>query len=254
MTQAPPAQVIHGDFPAGGPIDFCPERHYLLYARDGVLRLDDGGRVWSLPPARAALIAATRPITFWLPRPVTALSVLFDATHGPAPAADLSVFDMSPLARALLEELRHCTDGPTEGPTGAYDTALFDTLRKVVWRLAETPSPAQRPAGRSDLVRRALDRTEAQLDNQPSFAALAEDLAVTQRTLARHILAETGMTWRANLRRMRVIRAIEWLADPDRSITDIALGTGYASLSAFNAAFREITGQTPSDYRDSFRT
>ena len=250
MTQDPPAQVIHGDFPAGGPIDFCPDRHYLLYARDGVLRLDDGGRVWSLPPARAALIAATRPITFWLPRQVTALSVLFDATHGPAPAADLSVFDMSPLARALLEELRHCTDGPTD----THEQALFDTLRKVVWRLAETPSPAQRPAGRSDLVRRALDRTEAKLDSQPSFAALAEDLAVTQRTLARHILAETGMTWRANLRRMRVIRAIECLADPDRSITDIALGTGYASLSAFNAAFREITGQTPSDYRDSFRS
>ena len=159
-------------------------------------------------------------------------------------------FSTAEESRALLEELRHCTDGPTD----THEQALFDTLRKVVWRLAETPSPAQRPAGRSDLVRRALDRTEAKLDSQPSFAALAEDLAVTQRTLARHILAETGMTWRANLRRMRVIRAIECLADPDRSITDIALGTGYASLSAFNAAFREITGQTPSDYRDSFRS
>jgi AraC-like DNA-binding protein len=29
----------------------------------------------------------------------------------------------------------------------------------------------------------------------------------------------------------------------------VAFATGYNSLSAFNAAFREFTGQTPSDYR-----
>ncbi|WP_198943550.1 helix-turn-helix domain-containing protein [Actinokineospora bangkokensis] len=36
-------------------------------------------------------------------------------------------------------------------------------------------------------------------------------------------------------------------------MTTIAFRIGYASLSAFNAAFQDLTGRTPSDYRASFR-
>lgn len=61
------------------------------------------------------------------------------------------------------------------------------------------------------------------------------------------------MTWRAVLRRMRVLRAIEELAAGNVPVTKIAFNVGYASLSAFNAAFRELTGRTPTGYRDSFR-
>ena len=61
------------------------------------------------------------------------------------------------------------------------------------------------------------------------------------------------MTWRAVLRRMRVLRAIEELAAGDAPITKIAFAVGYTSLSAFNAAFLQLTGRTPSEYRASFR-
>ena len=52
---------------------------------------------------------------------------------------------------------------------------------------------------------------------------------------------------------MRVLRAIEELAAGDVPVTTIAFTTGYTSLSAFNAAFRELTGRTPTQYRASFR-
>lgn len=243
------AVVIHGEFPAGGPIRFHDARHYLLYARSGLLRLEAGGRRWSLPPARAALIGAGTPITFWLPQPVTALSVLFDPNWMPAPPEPLAVFDLSPLARALLDELRPCTEGPRDD----HDLRLFETLHHTVRRLAQTPYPASRPTGKTSLVSSALDLTEARLGEAPAFAELARDLAVTERTLARRIRAETGMTWSANLRLMRVLKAIEALAATEDSVTEIALATGYASLSAFNAAFRELTGMTPSDYRETCR-
>ena len=56
------------------------------------------------------------------------------------------------------------------------------------------------------------------------------------------------MTWRAVLRRMRVLRAIEELAG-ESVRHDVAHAVGYASLSAFNAAFRDLTGRTPTQYR-----
>jgi AraC-like DNA-binding protein len=55
------------------------------------------------------------------------------------------------------------------------------------------------------------------------------------------------------LRRMRVMRAIEQLATSQDSVTTIAHAVGYTSLSAFNAAFRDLTGRTPTQYRASFR-
>ena len=61
------------------------------------------------------------------------------------------------------------------------------------------------------------------------------------------------MTWRAVLRRMRVLGAIELLAASEDSVTGIAYAVGYTSLSAFNVAFRELTGRTPTEYRASFR-
>jgi AraC-like DNA-binding protein len=53
---------------------------------------------------------------------------------------------------------------------------------------------------------------------------------------------------------MRVLRAIEELAAGDSPVTEIAFMVGYTSLSSFNAAFRELTGLTPTQYRASFRS
>lgn len=60
------------------------------------------------------------------------------------------------------------------------------------------------------------------------------------------------MTWRQSLRRLRMNHAIEALADPQRQITEIAFSVGYNSLSAFNTAFRDFTGMTPTEFRASF--
>ena len=51
-----------------------------------------------------------------------------------------------------------------------------------------------------------------------------------------------------------MVRAVELLAQDGLSVTKVGLGVGYASLSGFNAAFRDFAGQTPSDYRASFRS
>ena len=50
----------------------------------------------------------------------------------------------------------------------------------------------------------------------------------------------------------RIERAKTLLADPRMSITEIAMDVGFGGSSAFSAAFRRITGATPTDYRRSF--
>ncbi|WP_243704541.1 helix-turn-helix transcriptional regulator [Micromonospora sp. KC723] len=105
--------------------------------------------------------------------------------------------------------------------------------------------------GRSPELRRALRLTQDRLAVQVRLEDVAREVGLAPRSLARRF-EETGMTWRATLRWMRMLRAIEELAAGDASVTTVALTVGYTPLSAFNAAFRELTGRTPTQYRTSF--
>jgi AraC-like DNA-binding protein len=204
-----------------------------------------------LPPARAALIEAGRPIRVSIPQPVTTASVLFDTGFTPTPAAPLTVFDLSPLARALVTECGAW--GESDQPLPAYAETLFAALAAVTWRLAERPSPVVVPSGRSPELRQALRLTQERLGGEVRFEDVAAAVGLAPRSLARRFEDETGMTWRAVLRRMRILRAVEELAAGDAPITTVAFSVGYGSLSAFNAAFRELTTRTPTEYRASFR-
>jgi len=231
--------------------ELCVGQHYLLCASAGALRLEAQGRTWVLPPARAALIEAGRAIQVGIPQPVTTASVLFDTAFTAVPPAPLTVFDLSPLARALVAEC--AAWGESDEPLDAYAEAMFAALATVTWRLAGRPSPVAVPSGRSPELRRALRLTEQRLAADISFQDVAAGVGLAPRTLARRFEDETGMTWRAVVRRMRVLRAVEELAAGDAPIAKVAFAVGYSSLSAFNAAFRELTGRSPTEYRASFR-
>lgn len=246
------AYTVYQDFAPAPAMPFRMDRHYLLYAARGAMRLEAEGRSWSLPPARAALIAAGHEVIVTIPQPLTALSVLFTPDSTPPLKSALTVFEISPLARELLTACREHSDPQATLPP--RPKALFTALAQEVWHLAETPSSAHMPAGKSAVVRKALRLTQERLADDPSLDVLAADLAITPRTLARHFASELGMSWRAALRRMRMIRAIEMLAEDGTAVTEVALSCGYSSMSAFSAAFRDMTGQSPAEFRRSFRS
>lgn len=246
----PEAHCIHRTFDAAGPKLLCMDRHYFLYALEGTLRLEADERRWTLPPARAALIEAAHPVKISIPTRLTSASVLFDSRMF-KPSQPLTVFDVSPLARELVRE---CRDWGSED-TGQtpYARQMFRALASVVCRLAETPSPCVLPVPTSRELLRALAMIEEAVSDQPNFEAIARATGQSPRSLARRFSKEMRMTWRETLRRIRIIRAVEILAESNASVTNVAMQVGYTSLSAFNTAFREVMGITPSQYRMTFR-
>jgi len=214
------------------------------------MRVEADGVAWSLPPARAALVSAGTPVRLLLNQKMTVCSVLFATSFAPAPAAALTVFEMTALARELVLE---CGRQANEGePLSDYRRSLFRALQTTTWRLAQTPSAVTMPIGRSPGVVRALALIENHLSESLGFSDLAHMTGQTPRTLARRLSAEIGMSWGQIVQKMRMIRAIELLAETRAPVTEVALGVGYQSLSAFNAAFRNFTGQTPTAYRAGF--
>lgn len=245
----PAAFCVHRQFDIAGPVEFRVDRHYFIYARAGTMRLEAEGRRWTLPPARGALIAAGQPVEVTILSRVTSASILFDAAML-APKAATAVFDMTPLARELVGRCRHWDDGCAQDD---YARLLFRMTAAEIAYLSETPSPCVLPTPSSPVLARALALTEASMARAPDFDAIAREAGLSPRSLARRFQQEMGMTWRETLRRLRVIRAVELLAATPMTVTEVALETGYGSLSAFNAAFRELMGMSPRDYRGTLR-
>ncbi|MFY0680511.1 MAG: helix-turn-helix domain-containing protein [Thalassovita sp.] len=248
----PSAFCIHKSFPVSEPTAFQSDQHYLLYAREGTLRLEAQGQRWTLPPARAALIHANQAVEITVLSPLTSASVLFDAGFMDPPSSGLSVFDVTPLARELIHACRHL--GPDRAPDTPYHRSLLTALAQVALRLSQTPCPCVMPQPKSQALKNALDLTATLAQTPLSFVTIAAQTGQSPRALTRRFASELGMTWREALRRIRIIRAVEALSISNAPVTEIALGVGYQSISAFNAAFRDLIGMSPTAYRASFKT
>ena len=244
----PPAYCFHREFPARMPDTVRFDRHYLLYAVRGAIRIEVDARRWILAPSFAAWIPADTDIGIEITHPTECCSVLYAPGFVEALPASTVVFTVGPMARRMI---RHCRRwGPEADGLDAHAEAFFRALAHTCAELAATPSDVWRPSAAEPRTARAIAWTEANLHEDVGLPDAALAAETSERTLSRLLVAETGLTWTQTLRRLRMIRAVELLArDGDGQITQVALASGYASLSAFERAFREFTGLTPSAFR-----
>jgi AraC-like DNA-binding protein len=61
----------------------------------------------------------------------------------------------------------------------------------------------------------------------------------------------TGVTFTQYLSRVRVEKAKNLLLNPHLRVSEIAYDVGFQSLTHFNRVFRQVVGQSPSEYRES---
>ncbi|MEH6418715.1 helix-turn-helix domain-containing protein [Pseudomonas sp. CGJS7] len=83
-----------------------------------------------------------------------------------------------------------------------------------------------------------------------TLSTLAADLGVSGHQLSELVNTRLGMGFPRYVRERRVAAAKSMpVAEPNASILAIGLDTGFKSQSTFYAAFKEVTGQSPGDYR-----
>lgn len=105
---------------------------------------------------------------------------------------------------------------------------------------------ATRTAALNERVRRVI---EAALDTGvPSFKAVAQALALSERTLQRR-LEERGTSFSAELDAVRKARALALAREARLTVEEVAFALGYADPRAFHRAFRRWTGTTPGRFR-----
>lgn len=78
---------------------------------------------------------------------------------------------------------------------------------------------------------------------------LAEIAGFSKFHFSRLFKQYTGSTYYEYLTRRRIEMAEKYLIQPDLSITEVAMQSGFNSLSTFNRVFKQVKGCTPSEYK-----
>lgn len=154
-----------------------------------------------------------------------------------------TVLRVTPLLRALIVELDQAT---RLGESGDYLDALDALILAQLQRLPV--QDFQLPWPRSPMLQRLCEALYANPADPRTLEDWGHTLGASVRTLARRFEREVGISLREWRQRLRLFLALDWLGS-DRPVTDIALGLGYASTSAFTYMFRQAMGCSPSQWR-----
>lgn len=100
-----------------------------------------------------------------------------------------------------------------------------------------------------DLIAAAEAWIRSHLGEKIHMDTLSCALGVTRARLFDQFKRSAGRTQNDFLLRLRVDKARELMADPQRSLTGIALEAGFGSSQYFSTEFRRYTRRTPKAYR-----
>ncbi|PWB29199.1 AraC family transcriptional regulator [Pseudomonas sp. SDI] len=215
----------------------------LSYAAHGVLQVHTDAGHYSVPPQRAVWVPA-QVVHQVSCAPGTCLRSLYlDPQLMIWPTAQCRVISVNPLLRELIRsfsELPVAYD--LDGAPGRLVAVLLDQLAAAPEEDLVLPIP------RDPRLRALCRRLQQRPDDSTRLLDLSRKAGVSEKTLSRRFLRDTGMTFRLWRQRLRLLSALPALQRGER-VTDVALACGYESLSAFIAAFGKQFDLSPGEFQ-----
>jgi AraC-like DNA-binding protein len=219
-------------------------RGQLLYAATGVVSAVTDRGSWVVPPRRALWLPPGVPHEVHMSGAVSTRSVYVrrEAADAAGLPAYCQVIAVSPLLHALLLEavdlpLQYALDGRD----GRVMALLLDEIRTMPALPLNTPLPDEPRLRR--LCRALLAAPALEID----VDAMAHKAGMSRRNFTRTFRQQTGMSFAAWRQQACLLAALTRLGGGE-AVTTVAIELGYASASAFSAAFRRTLGAPPSRY------
>ena len=217
--------------------------HQLVYASRGTAEIETAAGRYLLPPQQAAIIPAASEHRTTL-RAVESVSVYF------APELiDLRSTKVLGAPGVIREMILYSCRWPIDRHSSdALADAFFDILARMVGELSEHPYSLHLPTPTDPVVSDAVAFTHTHLGTVRA-SDVCQAIGVSVRTLRRHFQTDLDMSWAYYVGRARLLSAMALLAQSEPSVLLVAQQVGFHSPSAFNRAFRNATGESPTAYR-----
>jgi AraC-like DNA-binding protein len=214
----------------------------VLLVQRGALSCEVEGGLWIVPPRSAV----------WIPGGALHAVKVTGALEGYAAFVDPNVdarlpeaccaVAVTPLLRELLVRSASLPAFYEEGGANSRLVAvLLDELACAQVEDLHLPMPVDAR------LRRMVDLMMASPADRATIDTWAKRAGMSERTMARLIRHETGMSFGRWRQQLSVMLAVKWLAG-GASIQQVSADLGYESVPSFVTMFRKALGASPGRY------
>jgi AraC-like DNA-binding protein len=213
----------------------------LIVALHGYVTCEVANKVWMVPTHSA----------IWIPAQVSHSNRASDDAelcHVFIQPSKLGMPDktctlaVTPLAKELICHFASVDQHyPSYGATSRMAQVLIDVISDL------PKQPMNLPLSTHPVLAKLAQQLLTNPDDRRTLSQWASYLAMTERTLARLIKRETGMTfghWRAQI---HAVIAIQKLST-NMPVQRVSEFLGYSSVSAFITMFKNLLGESPKRY------
>ncbi|RKS08682.1 AraC-like DNA-binding protein [Nocardiopsis sp. Huas11] len=234
--------IVVGHFPLSSGEWIPPHshlQHQLAWTRHGVLGVAVEDTYWVLPPTRALWLPAGVVHRTGATRDAVLCSLYLEPDRCALDWTEPTPVGVNGLLAHLIDHLsRHDL---AHNVRLRAEAALLDLLHPLPTLPIDVPRPVD------SRVCAVADALLADPADPRGLEAHARAVGVSRRTLTRLFVNDTGMSfdrWRTHMR----LRASLPLLAEGQSVSRVARAVGYATSSAFLAAFRRTVGTSPRRY------
>lgn len=226
-------------------IELAPHSHVkgqIMLVQRGALSCEVEGGLWIVPPRSAVWIPGGALHAIKASGALEGYNAFVDLAVRPGLPRTCCAVSVTPLFRELLTRAARLPLLYEEGGVNSRLLAvLLDELAAAKVEDLHLPMP-------SDVrLRRMVDTMMTSPADRSTLDIWARRAGLSERTLARRINRETGMSFGRWRQQFSVMLAVKWLAG-GVSIQQVAADLGYESVPSFVTMFRKTLGTSPGRY------
>lgn len=248
LADADPDRVARGVVAFGitaPTVELDPHAHrkaQLLFTRRGVLTCEVAGGLWLVPPQRAVWIPGGITHAIRSSGPIEGYNVFVDPALAAGMPPSCCTVAVTPLLRELLVRAAGLPlDYAEDGAAGPLVTLLLAEIAAAPVERLHLPMPED------PRLRQIVEGMMANPARRGTVRSWARDVGLGERTLARLLTRETGMSFGRWRQQLTIMIALRWIAE-GVSIQQAATDLGYESAGSFVTMFRKALGMSPARY------
>lgn len=218
----------------------------LVMALHGAVQCEVPGGLWMVPPQHGVWIPGDMPHSNRVTHNARMCLVFIEpgAAAMPDHCCTLSI---TPLVRELTRHLAQA------GTHYAADSATARVAQVLVEQLAAAPiEQLHLPMPDHPKIRRIAKALAQDPADRRTLAEWADSLAMSDRSLARLMQRETGLTFGRWRQQWHLVVALRQLA-AGATVQQVAGDLGYDSVTAFITMFKKALGASPTQYFAALR-
>lgn len=227
----------------------------FIYAYDGMMDIQIGEEVYIIPPHQG----------LWLPPHVKHRGMNHVAvSHGTlyvherlceSMPKQAGILLLQPLGIALFDHLKCHDEAQAQIKESQIDAIVHSRYQRLLEVSLDQLYEAEHigtflPSSSDPSLKHILEQLQLDPANQCTMQFFAQQMNMSERTLARHCQNELGMSLNEWRQRLKVMKAIDLLHQQQR-VESIALDLGYANASAFIGLFKRWMNCTPEQFRQT---